>query len=189
MASLYDSHLHALSQPPTMSSSTSSSSTSSTNTTGFSIPSIKSMQPTVPSNHLPISTPRRRLRDALKMEKVICQQLLQTGWSLVVRAGKKIDGKYGLVSAYAKFPDIRVTIYQTQSSQLQELYFKHEKDLPQCSAKERKAIVFAFINTLVFNGVNMLVPNPELEETQHSKQEDEEKRDVCEDFQHMKIDQ
>ena len=169
MASLYDSHLHELSQPTKMSSSSSSSSTSSTNTT--------SMQPTVPLNHLPVSTPRRRLRDALKMEKVICQQLLQTGWSLVVRAGKKIDGKYGLVSAYAKFPDIRVTIYQTQSSQLQELYFKHEKDLPQCSAKERKAIVFAFINTLVFNGVNMLVPNPELEDSQHSKQEEEEKMD------------
>ena len=181
MASLYDSHLHELSQPTKMSSSSSSSSTSSTNTTA--------MPPTVPLNHLPVSTPRRRLRDALKMEKVICQQLLQTGWSLVVRAGKKIDGKYGLVSAYAKFPDIRVTIYQTQSSQLQELYFKHEKDLPQCSAKERKAIVFAFINTLVFNGVNMLVPNPELEDSQHSKQEEEEKMDVCEDFQHMKLDQ
>ena len=82
----------------------------------------------------------------------------------MVRAGKKIDGRYGLVSAYAKFPDIRVTVYQTQTSQLQELYFTHGSDLSQMEARLRKAVVFQYINSLVFNGVGMLVPNPEEEE-------------------------
>ena len=111
----------------------------------------------------------------------ICEQLLQTGWTLVVRAGKKIDGRYGLVSAYAKYPDVRVSIYQTQTSQLQELFFQHgSEDLSQMAPKERKRIVFAFIGTLVFNGVGMLVPNPELDEDQQegedpTKESEEEK--------------
>jgi hypothetical protein len=178
MASLYDQHLHELPQPSKTSSSSSSSSSSSktnTNNTNNSDTTATTTTTTTSSasaNFLPISTPRRRLRDALKMEKVICEQLLQTGWLLVVRAGKKIDGRYGLVSAYAKFPDVRVTVYQTQTSQLQELYFKHGKDLSQMSTKERKKVVFEFINTLVFNGVNMLIPNPELDET-HCKEEEE----------------
>ena len=113
-----------------------------------------------PPTQLPISTPRRRLRDALKMEKQICEQLMATGWVLVVRAGKKIDGRYALVSAYTKFPDVRVTVYQTMTSQLQELFFTHEEDLSQMDARKRKAVVFEFINGLVYNLSGMLVPNP-----------------------------
>ena len=107
-----------------------------------------------------LSTPRRRLRDALNMEKQICEQLLSTGWVLAVRAGKKIDGRYGLVSAYSKFPDIRVTVYQTQTSQLQELFFQHPTNLADMDSRSRKQVVFKFIDTLVFNGVGMLVPRP-----------------------------
>ena len=108
-----------------------------------------------------ISTPRRRLRDALNMEKQICEQLLSTGWVLAVRAGKKIDGKYGLVSAYTKFPDVRVTVYQTQTSQLQELFFQHPTNLADMDARSRKRVVFKFIDTLVFNAVGNLVPRPD----------------------------
>lgn len=107
-----------------------------------------------------ISTPRRRLRDALNMEKQICEQLLSTGWVLAVRAGKKIDGRYGLVSAYSKFPDVRVTVYQTQTSQLQELFFQHPTNLADMDSRSRKQAVFKFIDTLVFNAVGNLVPRP-----------------------------
>ena len=116
MASLYDGHYQAQQQPPKLSSTTSAASTSVA-PPSLNIPSSSNsqfFQVQVPKTDLPISTPRRRLRDALSMEKQICEQLLQTGWTLVVRAGKKIDGRYGLVSAYAKYPDVRVTIYQTQ---------------------------------------------------------------------------
>ena len=95
---------------------------------------------------------------------------MATGWSLVVRAGKKIDGRYALVSAYTKFPDVRVTVYQTQTSQLQELFFTHALDLAKTGAKKRKAIVFEFINGLVFNAVGMLVPNP-VQENKEEKME------------------
>lgn len=95
----------------------------------------------------------------------------------MVRAGKKIDGRYGLVSAYAKYPDVRVTIYQTQTSQLQELFFQHgSEDLSQLAPKLRKSIVFAFIGTLVFNGVGMLIPDPELEDQEEDPTKEEEEK-------------
>ena len=80
-------------------------------------------------NPKPISTPRRRLRDALRLEKDICLRLANSGWKLAYRGGKKVDGRYGLVSAYSKCPDVRVTLYQTQTSEVQELFFQYPADL------------------------------------------------------------
>ena len=71
----------------------------------------------------PLSTPRRRLRQALDLEKAICQKLEQQGWTMIIRAGKKIGSIYALVTGYTKFPDVRLAVYQTNNSRIQEIIF------------------------------------------------------------------
>ena len=78
---------------------------------------------------VPLSTPRRRLRQALDLEKAICQKLEQQGWTMIIRAGKKIGSVYALVTGYTKFPDVRLAVYQTNNSRIQEIVFKSEMDL------------------------------------------------------------
>ena len=72
----------------------------------------------------PLSTPRRRLRQALDLEKAICQKLEQQGWTMIIRAGKKIGSIYALVTGYTKFPDVRLAVYQTNNSRIQEIILK-----------------------------------------------------------------
>eukprot|EP00949_MAST-11_sp_MAST-11-sp1_P002922 g2922.t1 len=103
------------------------------------------------SKSTPLSTPRRRLRDALQMEKIYTQKLEAQGWKLVVRAGKKIEDKYTLVTGWGKFPDVRVTVYQTQSCRLQEFNFQHEEDLNDLEPGARKKIVYKFLDDFGFD--------------------------------------
>ena len=57
-----------------------------------------------------VSTPRRRLRAALQLEKEISEQLESEGWTTIKRAGKKIGDIYTLVSVCYKAPDVRFTV-------------------------------------------------------------------------------
>ena len=70
---------------------------------------------------------------------------------------QKIDGKYGLVSAYTKFQ--MCALQSADRHQLQELF-----SIPQIWPTWTQGlakVVFKFIDTLVFNAVRNLVPRPD----------------------------
>ena len=111
---------------------------------------------------VPMSTPRRRLRAALDMEKAICAKLEQQGWNMILRAGKKIGNIYALVTGYTKFPDVRLAVYQTNNCQIQELLFKSETDLAMLTPSNVKKIINDYLAKFTFNDAGRLVKKNEL---------------------------
>lgn len=105
----------------------------------------------------PLSTPRRRLRQALDLEKAICQKLEQQGWTMIIRAGKKIGSIYALVTGYTKFPDVRLAVYQTNNSRIQEIIFKSEIDLSLANTSARKLYINNYLKQYTFNEQGDLV--------------------------------
>ena len=106
---------------------------------------------------VPMSTPRRRLRAALDMEKAICAKLEQQGWNMIIRAGKKIGKIYALVTGYTKFPDVRLAVYQTNNCQIQELIFRSETDLAMTTPSNVKKIINDYLAQYTFNYAGCLV--------------------------------
>eukprot|EP00505_MAST-04D_sp_SCG-Rhode-Island_P004299 Stramenopile-MAST_4_protein_4299 len=113
-----------------------------------------------PAAFVPLSTPRRRLAAALDMEKKICAKLEQQGWHLVLRQGKKIGAVYALVTAYAKFPDVRLAIYQTNNCQIQEVLFCSETDLSLVNQQVAKKRINAELAKYTFDEIGRLIKKP-----------------------------
>ena len=113
-----------------------------------------------PAAFVPLSTPRRRLAAALDMEKKICAKLEQQGWHLVLRQGKKIGAVYALVTAYAKFPDVRLAIYQTNNCQIQEVLFCSEVDLALVKQPVAKKRINAELAKYTFDDIGNLIKKP-----------------------------
>jgi len=123
------------------------------------------------SSNVPLSTPRRRLRQALDLEKAICQKLEQQGWNMVIRAGKKIGSIYALVTGYAKFPDVRLAVYQTNNSRIQEILFKSDIDLNLCTTSVRKSYINNYLKQYTFNEQGDLIRIDATQETNNNQME------------------
>lgn len=124
--------------------------------TNLNINSFSKSNTLVPQK-APLSTPRRRLRQALDLEKAICQKLEQQGWTMIIRAGKKIGSIYALVTGYTKFPDVRLAVYQTNNSRIQEIKFKSEIDLTLANSSTRKSYINNYLKQYTFNDQGDLV--------------------------------
>ena len=134
---------------------------------------------------VPLSTPRRRLRQALDLEKAICQKLEQQGWTMIIRAGKKIGSVYALVTGYTKFPDVRLAVYQTNNSRIQEIIFKSEMDLTLANTSTRKAYINNYLKQYTFNEQGDLVRVVDDQQTKISNNNQNNKMVVDNDISMM----
>jgi hypothetical protein len=71
---------------------------------------LLSRTPRVDPDAARVSTPRRRLREALKLEEQVAEQLASEGWNTVKRGGMKIGSIYTLVSVCFRAPDVRISV-------------------------------------------------------------------------------
>lgn len=69
----------------------------------------------------PLSTPRRRLRDAISLEESISQKLQGDGWQRLLRVGKKIGAVYSLICVFRLGASLRISSYDAACSSLQSV--------------------------------------------------------------------
>ena len=85
--------------------------------------------PPAPAEFLPLSTPRRRLHEALRMEALVTAEMEKDGWALVVKAGRKLGGRLVLITAHYTRAQLRVSVYEAASCRLQEIRRACDVDL------------------------------------------------------------
>ena len=100
--------------------------------------------------YLPVSTPRRRLHEALQMEAAITKELESQGWVPVVKAGRKLDGVLVLVTAHCSGMELRVSVYDSQTCQLQEIRRTCDMDLTRLGKGPARAFVFTVLDEYGF---------------------------------------
>mmetsp|Transcript_116681 Transcript_116681/g.283040 ORF Transcript_116681/g.283040 Transcript_116681/m.283040 type:complete len:155 (+) Transcript_116681:91-555(+) len=109
---------------------------------------------------LPQTTPRRRLADALAMDAAIgdsdvgastTETVAEDTAEMIHRLGKKVDGKYALVTGFLRAEKCRLDVYFQESSMKASLLVTYPSSLSSHTDADKRAAIKELVDHLAID--------------------------------------
>ena len=78
------------------------------------------------------------------MEALVTAEMEKEGWTLVVKAGRKLGGRLVLITAHYNRSQLRISVYEATSCQLQEIRRPCNVDLVALGSAAKR-----YVNTVL----------------------------------------